>query len=389
MKKWGQLVGFSIFVTALASPGLWRLSQWDAQSDMLGHFLIASKLIAEGQWYTYSSYYPAIYILTLGGNENLAQISSFLLLALLTGLKAGTALYFARKWMTHERLAQLVALSYSFAMPVVNPFKPEDVYLGQFSANVWHNSTTIMASVFVLPAFWFGLRLLERADVRSAVWFSIFLFGLVASKPNFALSLGPVLALAALWLWWRDRNQTGFRRALLLTASVVPALVALLTQYIIVFQQRAVLADVQVVIAPFTVWQSYTSNIPFSLVQSLAGPVVVIWALGFRGLIRDRFLSVALVVLLVSLGQYVLIAEVLPDGSYAIDGNWTWAVIPSIALVFFRIAAITITRLEVPGTTKQMQVPWMVAGLVVTIHVLSGLYYVSNVGVDGFRTFAL
>lgn len=388
MRKWGHLLGFSIFITAVASPGLWRLSFPGTQSDITAHFDLATALISDGQWYTYSLYYPTIYVLTLGGNGNFAQISSFLLLALLTGIKAGTALYFARKWMSHERQAQLVALTYCFAMPIINPFKPDDVYLGQLSANVWHNSTTIMASVFVLPAFWFGLRLLERADVRSAVWFSIFLFGLVASKPNFVLSLGPVLGLAALWLWWWDRSQSGLRRMLLLTAAAIPSLLLLFVQFIIVYQQEAILPERQIAFAPFKVWETYTTNIPFSLALSIAGPAVAIWALGLRGLIRDRFLVLALSVFLVSLGQYALIAELTPDRTYAYDGNWTWAVIPSIALVFFRITAITIARLEAPERIKQIQVPWLIAGLVIALHVLSGIYYVMNVGIDGFTTFA-
>lgn len=378
---------FSFVVTLVASPALWRLSALGSQSDIPIHFDLASVYIGQGQWFTYSIYYPAIYILTLGGIGDFAQISSFLLLAALTAIKAGTALYFARKWLGTERLAQVTALVYVFAMPIVNPFSPDDVYLGQFSANVWHNSTTIMASIFVLPAFWFGLRILDRGDRRSLLLFMFFLLGLVASKPSFALALGPALGAVAFWNLVRNRNIIGARPLLVLIVAATPALVLLVIEYLIVFRNETVLPEVSVSLSPFEVWNLYSSNIPLSALLSLAGPIGVIWAMGMRSFFKDRFMSIATLTLFIAISQYVFVAEVSPTGEVLYAGNWTWAVIPAIALVFYRGTALVLANLSSNEVNASEKLPWLIAGGLIFIHTLTGLYYVFSVGVDDFQTF--
>ena len=387
MKKRLNTILFSIFVAALASPALLRLSLVGSLSDVIAHFEIARDLISQGQWLSYSAYYPIIYILTVGGQDNLAQLSSFLLFMILTGIKAGTALHFARKWLPQERLAQLVALTYTFAMAIVNPFRPDDVYLGQFSANVWHNSTTILASIFVLPAFWFGLQVLEKGGRRSSIFFMLSLFGLVASKPSFALALGPTLAVVAFWQAWKYRDSGGVNRLVALGTASIPAAVLLLAQFIIVFQRETIFVDRTTVFAPFEVWTMFTNNIPFSFLSSLVGPAIVIWALGLRRFFTDKFLVISLLTFVVALLQYVFLSEATVNGDFLYDGNWTWAVVPALAVVFFRVTAITISNLASQDVSPAEKIPWAIAGTVIFLHVASGVYYVFNVGVDGFRTF--
>jgi hypothetical protein len=387
MQKRLDTVVFSIFVAALASPALLRLSLVSSLSDVMAHFEISRDLISQGQWLSYSAYYPIIYILTMGGQENLAQLSSFLLLMILTGIKAGTALHFARRWLPQERLAQLVALTYTFAMPIVNPFRPDDVYLGQFSANVWHNSTTILASIFVLPAFWFGLQALEKGGRRTSIFFMLSLLGLVASKPSFALTLGPTLAVVALWQAWKYHDSGGVNRLVALGTASIPAAILILAQYIIVFQQETMFVDRTTVFAPFEVWTMFTNNIPFSFLSSLVGPAIVIWALGIRRFFADKFLVISMLTFVVALLQYVLLAEAAVNGDFLYEGNWTWAVIPALAVVFFRSTAITISNLASQDVSHAEKIPWAIAGTVILLHVASGIYYVFNVGVDGFRTF--
>ena len=344
--------------------------------------------MGQGQWFSYSIYYPAIYILTLGGNGDLAQISSFALLTILTAIKAGTALYFAMKWVSVDRLAQIIAIVYVFAMPIVNPFQPDDVYLGQFSANVWHNSTTIMASIFVLPAFWFGLRVLERGDRRSSLLFMVFFLGLVASKPSFALALGPALALVAVWNVIKNRDDEGVKSLLALCASAVPAVLLLIVEYVVVFQSDTVFPQTNVSFAPFEVWSLFSTNIPLSALLSLAGPFAVIWAMGIGGFLKDRFLSIATLILLIAIVQFIFVAAASPTGEVLYDGNWTWAVIPAMGLVFFRGTALVVSNLSCSELAPAEKIPWLIAGGLIFLHVMAGFYYVFSVGVDGFRTFA-
>lgn len=377
---------FSIAIALLASPAIWRLSSPEAQSDVFAHFNLATTYAEEGYWFTYSIYYPLIYLLTFAGNQDMVQVSSFILLMTLTVIKAGTALYFARKLITHERLAQIIAFTYVFSMPIVNPFRPDDVYLGQFSANVWHNSTTILAAIFVLPTFWFGVQMLGQSTKRSTVLFSLSLLGLVASKPSFALAFIPVLGIITIWHVATKRDSQSLKRLYGLVLAITPALILLVIEYLIVYF-GTVRDEGSIGFMPFAVWNAYSTNLPLSLVLSLAGPIAVVWAYGLRKSAQSQSLVVACGTLFVALTQYILMAGIAPDNSVDTAGNWTWAVIPALGIVFFVCTSLVLKKLASIDITPADKIPWLVAGGLIALHVLSGLYYVLSVGVDGFRTF--
>lgn len=387
MREKARTLFFSLAVVAIASPAIWRLSSPGAQSDITDHFYLAVGYAEQGQWFTYSIYYPLIYIFTLAGNQDFIQVSSFVLLAILTAIKAGTALFFAKKFLPNERLAQIVAITYVFAMPIVNPSQPDDVYLGQFSANVWHNSTTIMASIFVLPAFWFGVGMLGVSTKRSTIFFSLSLLGLVASKPSFALAFIPALGVIAIWHVVIERERQSVKRLYRLAIAIAPSIILLIFEYLVVFLMGAVRADYSIGFAPFALWNAYSSNLPLSLVLSLAGPIAVVWSYSLRKSFQDKYLTVAGATLLVALSQFVLLAEIGPNNSLDSYGNWTWAVIPAMGIVFFVCTSLVLTKLTSVNINSTDKIPWLISGGLIFLHVLSGLYYVLSVGVDGFRTF--
>lgn len=388
MREKSKTLYFSLAMAGLASPAIWRLSSPLAQSDIAAHFQLATTYVEQGYWFLYSIYYPLIYIFTLGGNQDLIQVSSFILLTSLTAIKAGIALHFARKLIASERLAQIVAVTYVFAMPIVNPFQPDDAYLGQFSANVWHNSTTIMASIFVLPAFWFGVEMLGVSNKRSTIIFSLSLLGLVASKPSYAMALIPVLGIIAIWHLLRDRQASSVKRLYRLSFAIAPSLILLIFEYLMVFF-GTVRDEGSIAFLPFAIWNAYSTNLPLSLFLSLAGPVAVVWAYGLRNTVHDRYLAVACATLFVALSQYVLLAGIWTDGALHTDGNWTWGVIPAMGIVFFLCTSLVLTKLTSMDITLTGKIPWLVAGGLIFLHVLSGLYYVFSVGVDGFRTYVM
>ena len=87
------------------------------------------------------------------------------------------------------------------------------------------------------------------------------------------------------------------------------------------------------------------------------------------------------------MSQYVLLAGVEANNTLAATGNWTWAVIPALGVVFFVCTSLVLKNLAAVDITLSDKIPWLVSGGLIALHVLSGLYYVFSVGVDGFRTF--
>ncbi len=273
-------------------------------------------------------------------------------------------------------------------MPIVNPFQPDDAYLGQFSANVWHNSTTIMASIFILPAFWFGVGMLGASTKRSTIFFSVSLLGLVASKPSYAMALIPVLGTIAIWHVLIDRQANSVKRLYQLAIAVAPSIILLVFEYLVVFF-GTVRDEGSIAFAPFALWNAYSTNLPLSLILSIAGPIAVVWAYGLRESVHDRYLVVAGATLFVALSQYILLAGIRDDGALHTDGNWTWAVIPAMGIVFFVCTSLVLAKLASMDIIPTDKIPWLVAGGLIFLHVLSGLYYVFSVGVDGFRTYVM
>ena len=162
------------------------------------------------------------------------RVGSTVLLTLAVLTKAAVALHLGRRFMASDTFAILVALLYTFSMPLVDPLQPNRIYLGQLSANVWHNSTTILASALVLPTFVFAVRFLRTPSGPSSLGLATFMALTTLCKPNYTLALLP--ALVGLWIWIALRvNSTSRSSTKLLLASILPSIAVLVSQYLLVF----------------------------------------------------------------------------------------------------------------------------------------------------------
>ncbi len=371
------LTALSALTLAVSIPVLIRLS---AGTDIAVHAKIAVKLMEAGQWFTYCLWYPLVYV-TAGGsaaNSHSLRVASVVLLSL--AVLATSLLTYRFAWhITHSGARSFaVAALLLLVMPLIDPWRPRSIYLGQVSPTVWHNSTNIFVLPFAILAFTSAIALLRQPSRSRAVVFSVVTTVMLLAKPNFALALLPVMGVVLVVTLWRRGFRLPDSALLVVLAFVLPG-ITLVAQYLVVFSSTSPgLARDGLAIAPFAAWSLYSPNIAWSLFLSIAGPAVATVALRTHSKWADaRWLAWS--VLAVAVAQMGLLAET-KAGIVMGSGNWFWGAYTAAFVVFM------VTAAELAGTrhTEWRKGVAVIAAVLFLGHAVSGAVYAARAGVDGF-----
>jgi hypothetical protein len=266
------------------------------------------------------------------------------------------------------------------AMPLLNPWRSEDIYLGQVSPNVWHNSTQIFALPFSLAAFVTAVGLLRVPSKSRALLFGILIFSSTLAKPNYTLALLPVLGVTLL-LVMHSTSIRPMRQIAIICLTFLPVTVLLVDQYMLVFGSGGV-RKTSLVFAPLAVWGTFSASVPISIGLSIAGPLAAFLALP-RKLWGDKALLLAWLVLAVSALQFALLAERFRDGTLSMDGNFAWGSYSAMFMVFV-VSAISLARAYCdPSASRGRRAALFAAMFILALHGGTGFYYLSRI-VSGF-----
>jgi hypothetical protein len=371
------VLGLALTVGGLAAIPLWRLTAPGVVSDILKHAAIAVEIVESGRFLSYSLWYPLIWAFTAGGDPALFRLASVILLSAFVVLKSLVVYLISRERQVDVWTSAVIALGVSFIAPLVDPNAPSDIYLGQISATVWHNSTNIMVAPFALIAFWCFMRLMNQVSARAAVSAGVAIAVCVLVKPNFAIAMLPVAGVALLVLLIQ-RRKSWSAVALILGLTFVPAVTALLVQYAIVFG-GGFNRDTRVDIVPFRVWDRFSDNYALSLALSL-GVVALTALLLMTTRSIGRGTALALVVLVIAITQFIFLAEVSStSGQVAGSGNWFWGSYTALLVVWVWMVLDVRDLIERRGSPRERS--WAVMCLALgCFHVVSGVYYALVVG---------
>lgn len=377
------IVSGLVLVTAVLSfVPLWRLTG-NYSNDIIPHAKLAVEYVESGHLFTYSLWYPLIWTATAGGNAAYFRIASVGLLVVFVVAKALVAYVIAQRVQKRAWSSALIAFGVTFFGPLIDPSAPNDIYLGQISSTVWHNSTNIAVAPFALVAFWAAMRLVAEPAWRPAIIAGVATAFAIAVKPNFGIAMIPVVGVAVLVRLVQTRAD--WRRGLaVIAAAAAPPLVILVVQYASVFG-GGLDREESLTIAPLAAWEAFSDNIPRSLLLSLLGVAVVLVLLIAR---REpaRQLLLAWAVLAVAILQLSLFAERLADGSLAQSGNWFWGAYTALMVVVLWSAMglrKSITRVDAPRRRAFSIFAVVMLGL----HVAAGIYYGLSVGTPAYGAF--
>lgn len=370
---------------ALVVPILFRITGIDYYSDILEHARIARDQINQGLWYTYTLWYPLEYLAS-GGSESLRlmRLSSITLLSFFTLLKVFIIFYSASRYLKSKEVASIIAIAAIVVMPLLDPNNPKDLFLGQISPNQWHNSTTLMSAPFVVLMFLLTIQFLSSMTVKNAIFVSMAIFITAAIKPNYVLAFLPVVGFWILISFFKKQISLKKFFTVLLTIFL-PTIILLTYQYLAIFNSTEV-RDTHIGIALFAVWKTYSTNIFYSILLSICGPLLVLFSLP-----RNRRFSANLLLawscLIMSTVFFAVLAEINNNGEINGAGNWGWAMITSSGVVFW-ISMLELAKYWLASPQSKTQVALIgLASLALIFHVCSGIFYLTNVGLNGFQAF--
>jgi hypothetical protein len=229
--------------------------------------------------------------------------------------------------------ALVAAVALFFVAPLPNWWRPDDIYLGQLSATIWHNPTVITLMPLAIAVFWGFVRNASEPR-RSGELLTGALLALSAlAKPNFALAFVP----SALVLRLRRRPDLPG-----LAGLIGPVAGVLAWQcYHALGSGLEPAGHGLVEIRPLLVWSFCSPHPLLSTLLSLAFPLAVTAAVG-RHARHPGALLAAWLLTLVALAQFALLAEPEPRTG---DANYYWGVVPGVFLLFL----VSIAELVAPG----------------------------------------
>jgi hypothetical protein len=302
------------------------------------------------------------------------NISLFLVLGLATGAKVWLSARFvvSEDTLAHGAQARGIALGAIVAVAglcgLVFCLPAQNNYLGGIPANVWHNPSTILLMPFAIGLFWSSFLYL-REDRTKWLWVSLILGAFnIAAKPSFVLCFLPVFPCAAFL-------RFGMRRELwqsLLLCFGVACLLGVQYMYVYVVDPpgSTLTSSSGVIVAPLSVWKSYTSEIPRAILASYLFPIVAI-AFGGRVVWQNRAVQYALALALVGLAEYAVLAE---QGARALEGNLTWQAIVTQYILFLTLVAALIPWLR----SKHWGIRQAIIVLAFGVHVWAGVHYLTQ-----------
>ena len=326
-----------------------RMTSAGISSDVLTHAQIAKDQWDAGWWYTYTLWSPLLLLVSVGGHLVSLRVASVALLSLAVVLRVVLARRLACSWGIRGRAAIAMAAALLIATPILALHHPVlhapdyssslsgAIYLGRFSAVVWHNSTMIACAPLVLLAADAARRSFESLEFRRVAEFGTVLAVSALMKPNYAMAALPVLLPVLLWRAHRGNVRGAGELSAMALVIAGPTSVVLLLQVVLV-RRAPFLVPIRFTLEPFAVWRYYAASPALALLQSLAFPLVatiMVLLIKPRG---QAWLGISWAVTGVGIAQLALLGERNRlTGLPIFAGNWFWG--PHLAVLVLFLAS--------------------------------------------------
>jgi hypothetical protein len=223
----------------------------------------------------------------------------------------------------------LLALSFLFivAIPIPSAFITQNWYLGNFTPNVWHNSTTILLFPFAIALFAMSIKQLEEYSNSRNLWLLLLVFLNIFIKPSYFFVW---ICVYPLFLLIEYGFTSKFFKGLL---PVIMGVILLFMQYVYIYYYNTSGEEAAVILKPFQGYRCFAplSLLPWALLSSFLFPIVYI-ALFFKRLYRNKIFLFVYASLLVAIAIFLLFVE---TGGRSGHGNFLWQVVICAWLCFF------------------------------------------------------
>lgn len=351
-------------------------------NDMQAHAMI-SKNILTGEWSILSRPFImyALSILLSFFSENIYNI----LTAICVLLAIATTLRFYISQKTISKLALFstpsknyflstaigLSLLFVFAIPIFTYLKNGTFYIGNFTPNVWHNSTTIFLMPFTILLYLEACKQIESYKRQRDLLLIIYIFLNIFIKPSFFFVFACAYPLALLI---RYKFSKTFFRSLL---PVVLGGLFLIAQYYLMYlvhnKDVSGQSNSGIGFGFFTLYSLYTGlrYLPISIISSLFFPIAYS-VLNFKKLKKN--IPYLFSVLLVAFA-FLVYAIINETGPRFTDGNFYWQIIPCTWILFFILIIELLKDIKEYGFTLKNKI--LIS--IYILHVISGICYILRI----------
>jgi hypothetical protein len=284
--------------------------------------------------YSHVLYFLVLAIVTLNSNApGAVYLATIIVLTGCVTWKFAVIAGFLRRHSLRRPTTGFAFLAFSLCFVHSIPFRVSEFYIGQFTGNVWHNSTTIMLVPLALLQFRYSLHLLN--NYQSSTSYKLILVTVLANlvKPNFFLCYAAVFPLFLFYMNAYRLNGRFFLSLIHIFAGVL----VLVFEYLVTYQGSDHSAGL--LIAPFRVWDHYTGNKLLALVSSLLFPLLYVF-LFLKRVLREMELLYAWLLYSCGLAIFILFCE---SGTRMYHGNFIWQMVPC-TLVLFMVSLVSWSR---------------------------------------------
>lgn len=374
IKKNLDVIGiFALMVSIFAY--IMFVIKWN--SDLCAHTYIAQQMLEEHRLFsTNFLMYFLINLLTFftGAKYPMRAVLVLLLAA------ANTAKYTIvreafREW-TSSKTAKLASFSMLFVyiIPLMYFLKPlgiflsaDNMYMGYYVPNVWHNSTILCMMPFAIACYLLSVKQFKQYTNRRNKYISLFLVLSVLVKPSFFFVY--VIAYPIIML-----SQYGLSKTF--SKSLLPLLaggICLVYEYVTIYYSgvndgSSVVIDIaQLFTLDF--WQSHI----LYLVVSLSLPLLFLCLYG-RTIVRDPEFWFVLIMLVCGLGIMWCCRE---TGPRATHGNFGWQTIAAMWFVYFYMLK-TVTNSEALPLPQRGGYSQRTILIIFGLHVIMGFVYLGK-----------
>lgn len=259
------------------------------------------------------------------------------------------------------------------------PFFNKEPFLGQGTPNIWHNPTTIAVRPIALLIFVLVSSIVIKSrkeefenniPVGKAIAAGILLILSCLAKPSFVQVFYPaIFTLMVIWLiMFKGKN---LKTAIQLMLMCIPSLVVMILQFVIAFYSGNGNSG-GITIAPFAVAGARTPSIAISMLLLLAFPVLMVILTAIR---KSLTWGDALAWLMLLWGTVwrLFLAE---KGERMYHGNFTWGYMLAVFLVWYAaVRSYLKLYFSEQMTGNKRGVGFVLATLVLVLHLASGIYY--------------
>ncbi|MEL6670925.1 MAG: hypothetical protein AAFR61_02000 [Bacteroidota bacterium] len=316
-------------------------------------------------------FFLVIILLALGSTQ---KVTLALVMTACLALSVGAKYWLSLRFTQHElqrhqlqgrSLPSLLFVSLFLLLWCFNLPGPSNFMLGQFSPNLWHNSTMIFLMPFAVGLFGISWQYILQPR-KGLLWLMALLIVLnILIKPSFYFCFLPAFGLMMLW-------QHGLKPAF--WQSLWPLLVGLLLLgieywffYVLEHPESTHIEQAGIALDPLAVWTHYSRNPVLSFLASTAFPLSV--GILFPSVWREE--KAYVYSWLLFLFGLVLFIFLIEEGERAFHGNFGWQLFAANYMLFLTSLGILIKQYYLDRWQNRA---WILLAIFI-LHLFSGLIY--------------